>query len=446
MQNNNKNSRWKLKKSHVTKLIFIVLIVLIVFQIMYLFFKEKDECDSLDGCQVQEIEESFSHCLDLESESIVNFCLLENEQCDLITDSFQRYNCMRMIQRPHMWAFISNPTTLKFDSKSLKGNCKNENDFETFKCIVSQALIEKNDSLSWEVCSKFNQISLQGECQYFLMIKYISTLELKTRSKIVQINKQCNLIKYLNWKSECFYLLADELTLLSDYTNYLNEINVACDDSTNVVDYSCYSHVVFNMELVDIQDFCSILSQKYLPECYRGYGHKIGSVLEFWQIPQITIECEKLEQDKQIKSCIEGLISTREISVPTDLRKYKGLCYNIKLKYKSTCYELFGKALMTIIDQDDFYDSTYSFECETVPEDYKEECYFGFALSLDQMTKSNIDEAIEICNLINEEYSLICFKTLISQLNRYSHYGYESNELLCSKFSEILYDECMVSV
>ncbi|MBT3464089.1 hypothetical protein HN451_03810 [archaeon] len=285
-----------------------------------------------------------------------------------------------------------------------------------------------------KICNSLEDELLNGECNFFISISMISQLP----KNYEHFMKFCDGIANPSWRSECFFLIADELAAQENFTNYYEKIEKACEKSYNSWNYGCFSHVPINMPKEKVLNFCKSLDEKNKLECINGYGFKIGTNLTNENIqPTISI-CNKLTPAYN-EECINGLIwSIGTTSEKDKMKFFRNYCELLPVNYTDDCYQQYGHQLVI---EDYILDMNYY--CNFIPDNNKENCYYGIGLGMDMKTNSNLQKSIKFCNFAEDKYSNFCLRGIIYQLSRYIKDFSKKNSLLCNEFPDKLKEECL---
>lgn len=437
-----KMSKIRLKKQILFRVLFIILFFLMIYllvgeKINYHNFlcKFKKNSDK-DYCYLQESEynDEFKMCHYIDSKFLKDYCYLKHKKCDFISNQYYNYMCQRMQIRPHIWSFIIKPRNVN-DSRLFSLNeCDLLNKYDRLHCIYSEAINEQKKQNNFSLCNIFNDTFLRGECKFYVQISKISKLNTNPQERISTFMSECNNISNPSWKSECYFLLADELSWNNDYLNYLNEIDLACKNSKENFDYFCTSHVLSYLSQNEILDFCENISSDK-NQCYEAYGFRVATDISKEDPKLIINKCTALVNDKATHCIIGSIINiglVKNVERPSYLLNY---CNILPNEYKSRCYKEYGINYEFYMPKDLNFHQINEY-CLLVPLNYIVDCYSGFGLNLDIKTESSIVHSVESCMKIKQSYQDICFSSLVNQFIQFSKKDSQNDLTSCDLFPE----------
>lgn len=409
-----------MKKKFVQKILKLVyLVFLISFMFVIINFQKNEvlnnskDFDNLFLVNQGIFEEN---CRKIYNFYLMDYCYTVIESCNNIKDSISSYYCNRLNMRPHMWSFV----VTHRDFENISG-------FINYNSLVREITIQPKLIQKLDLCSQKFTGKFQEQCKFFVGFGLIEQLP----NNLNSFSNFCLNFNSIQWTSECYYLIADELTYLNN-SNYLKNISKLCYASNQAYDYSCYHHTAINMPLDHIKSYCGYADVLYKEQCYEGYGYKLGFDNDLSSLGLNIEICNDLVEYND--SCVIGLIQSISTYSKDDKQNfYLESCKQIPDQYRNLCYQQYGHDYA-------FFETLGIVEyCSIVEDNYVEDCFFGIGTGLDMIAKSNLDIAINICketntSLVNQNY---CLKGVLWQLGRY---GIKDNS--CELFPIEFKTEC----
>jgi len=156
-------------------------------------------------------------------------------------------------------------------------------------CVCVGPSIQQLDNAD-TICNKIDNLVYRGECKYFQILPHLKDIT-DEKISLTGLFNHCQKIEDPPWRSECFFVIADELVLLPDVENYFEEIEYACTHFNIARDYNYIDHtavyIPFNNRLAYCNSLDSIESKE---ECFVSYGY--GTVIH-----------EDIDYYKMLKNC-----------------------------------------------------------------------------------------------------------------------------------------------
>jgi len=373
--------------------------------------------------------------------------------------------CFRLGFRPHMNEFmIRRDSNISYDNFMKK--CRIYDKYLGLYCIYLEAAkaAKNNFEEAKQICNKFEDEKLKGECSFYIASSLVMNIEENTSEKIGFIMDFCSNISYPSWKSECYYVSADELASIEN-TPYLKEIADACKESQLAKDYFCFNHVTYLMPLEKVEDFCRLVEPAGKADCYTGLGE---FTYDRYFGDNLSLKVEKCDEtpDEFRSYCFEGLGYSlwRGHNVSLGLK----ICNEFPDEFRSYCFEGFGSSIITTNDislgiercnevPDEF--RGYCFrglgcsigrerniylgikKCNEVPDEFREECFEGFGFSVG--SGEDITLEVETCNETPDEFRSYCFEGMSNFIKRYFNYNTSLIIERCNEFPEEFRDSCI---
>ena len=406
-------------------ILFLLTIIIIIINFLSLYsiknttpFKEKKN-------SIQFQNNINTICDHIKNEQQKNYCFLKNSQCDNIINPYYKYMCKRLVYRTHILAFLSTPEYFKNNSKYNKFYNQINVAIKKFK------LLEHSNEIS---CNNLENDLLQGECQFYLAISVIPKFIDNVEIYFPYFLDFCSNISNPSWRSECFYIIADELTLNSDSNIYFDKITQACTKSDDAHPYSCINHNALLMK-DRILNFCNFVPIENKEDCFRAYGKYIGYSSKN---DKVSI-CKKSEYEKP---CIFGLLrslkSTIHINKTENLLNY---CNNISKKYTELCYEIFGELIIQKKIENN-PQMNINQHCNLVPKTFIKNCHFGFGKELHILTHSNLTMSLNYCKNVESKYQKYCYNGIIDRIESYINTKPKKGIWKCNLFPLIYQNDC----
>jgi len=328
---------------------------------------------------------------------------MEEKNCGEIHNIYIKFVCLRRTTgRPHINLFITkNTTSLNFNISSISQSCSIFDQYPAFYCIYTEAaelsMTNMGDALN--ECNKIPDTQKRNECMFYIEISQISEISKNTEEKIEFLMNYCDSFIDQDWKSECYFLIADELTFL-DSESYLKNIAIACNKSYTARDYYCFHHQVFHMPLEISIEFCDLIDQKHKERCYMAFGHTLGDRSMNKNI-NVTRECNKLNKEFRY-NCYKGLgngFASYYVENPI-----LGIdnCNQLNKEHSSICME--GLSIQTgLMTQGNFSEGIVW--CSSLPEEkYIKRCYRGFGIATYLSREGDTTNSDKIYSKIPETY------------------------------------------
>lgn len=336
-----------------------------------------------------------------------------NEVCALLVDPYLKFVCARLGLRPHMLEFITSTRLSEGqDAHPRLEACSDLDDYSHLFCIYSSVAAETNRDMEEAkgICEQFQNDLLVGECTFFIATAEVMDIPRNASAVISTLMQLCGELSHPSWRSECFYVLADELSLLSP-TDHLDDIADACQHSVDAVEYfNCFDHVALYLPEGLVLDFCSLLDDRYATNCVFGYGRSLG---EDWNISFTTASyrCRKFGENLW-ETCMSGW--SNAVALRHSL-------FNIEKGIEA---------------------------CEDLPEEerFRERCFEGLATVVVEQFKWNASLAVATCELFPDEHEDICFGTVTNAEFWRLRFGGFSSEEDCRPFPEKYREDCLQSL
>ena len=204
--------------------------------------------------------------------------------------------------------------------------------------------------------------------------------------------------------------------LFKAYNYDISSTLLKCDEfRTNPERYACYKGVFMenqiqlfenNAGVFDEHDIfypCNILSDEKASACYHYHAYYI-LIQHQWSIEKGLSECDKISPEKFVKTCYYGIgVQAKGRNILASSNQFVLSCQLGDPKYQSYCVAGGASIMAKQIGPDEALQF-----CESVPEDFKAECYktVGRYIHLYLSTRQEIQEK---CSVIeNVEYYDIC--------------------------------------
>lgn len=341
--------------------------------------------------------------------------------------------------RPHMWRFITRPYQVKNSQLLLIDKCNHLVGYDKLFCNYNSIILMKEIDVKNKDCEKFSNELIQGECKFLVEISAISNLESNTKNMTLSLLDFCQNISSSAWKSECYFLLADELSYLSDFENYLDLMYIACNQSNRVNEYGCLDHVAINLPQEYIKEFCKFAKGDYKNKCYKGYGYKLGTNLTKNEFMNAYDKCAKLENEL-LSGCVDGLLWSIS-NTNAKKRKQFDYCKLIPIEFSSVCYTKYGSNFHTFKN---YINSTINIKdyCSKVPINFTKYCFKGIARGFDESLRFDIQKGVDECAKFENKYRNECFSELLRQFDFDFNINSEDVIIKCNIFPLEFQEKC----
>ena len=338
------------------------------------------------------------------------FEYFEEVSCLPIDDPWIQYVCVRLHKmRPHMGKFMSKrPVRIEALPPDLPEECDQYDGYHRLFCTYSLvADLSKSDmNAALGICNRISDEKLRGECKFFIAIPIAIGIEEETEKKIATLMDFCQEVSNPSWKSECYYLLADELTWKMSIED-IEEIARACEASVEARDYVCPDHVVQMMPRESGILFCEAIDEQNKPSCWYGWGYERERD-RFRSNDAFTDPCE---------------------DVPTEWRK--------------DCWDGFG---LSAAEQ--FSDDTPGGieRCQALPEGRREACLYTLAWAIGERHIGDNFSELERCDELSGEMQLQCMIAL--EITRRSELVKDvpSGTKKCGKLTGKASEDCLYAI
>lgn len=441
----NRKSNWKNNKQnkYISKfrkgILYIIFLFLVLFSGYKLIINGNNE-KFTKTCILNAKTIESNSCDDVIGIRNSDYCNFFKRDCYKIEDISTKYVCNRLRSRGHMSSFINKPIELCTQDLPNIAECSNDDKNDKYKCLINLAIqkFSLDESASEKVCSKIRNSNLRGECKFYLIINYIPKLILYPEKYYNSINDFCSEIVNPSWKSECFYLMADELTLNSIGNESFDLIINACIQSDDSFQYACFNH---NAQLMKDRgkDFCNSVPEDKKDYCFSGYGFYQGDKLLNESLMKLIELCK---DTKYVKSCMTGVISSISL-IPSINRTtfFLNTCIKMPKEFKESCFFGFGK-LLTILQIEENISINQTQHCNLVPNEYKGICHQGFVDRSDRLPNTNLNKALELCEDSSLEFRSYCYQGILDQFEKYVNKGNIEKKELCNLFPIEYLESC----
>jgi len=370
--------------------------------------------------------------------------LHENYDCNLIENTYLRYMCIRLGFRPHMVSFITMGITYsaKNDFDSLLDKCSYyEGNIKLFCIYTNAAIIARyNFSQAIHICNQLNDGMLIGECSFYIASSFAMNIAHKTSKRIDLIMDFCEKIIHPDWKSECYYVLADELALTKP--ERLEDIAIACRKSNLAGDYGCFDHIEYLLPTEKLLEFCGLTeSFNEKVDCFLGFGVTIG--LRFHNNLTFAISaCNKVPNNFS-NYCFDNLGSVIVQNFNGDTDSAISSCNKLPLGSRENCFHTLGESISHFFRND--VNSAIA-SCNMIPLKFREDCFNSLSVMVGGNSYKNIDLGILSCNKIPASYRNTCLESL--SMGAGQHFGDDLKQgiSMCNKIPLEFREKCFTSL
>jgi len=358
--------------------------------------------------------------------------LHENYDCNLIENTYLRYMCIRLGFRPHMAGFITSGATYsaKNDFDSLLDKCNYYDGNIKLFCVYTNAAImaRYNFSQAGDVCSQLNDERLIGECSFYIASSFAMNIAHKTSERIDIIMDFCEKIIHPDWRSECYYVLADELALQKP--ERLEDIAIACRKSNLAMFYGCFDHVEHLLPTEKLLEFCGLTeSSNEKGDCFLGYGVTISRRFQD-NINSAIPACNKIPIEFR-NYCFEGLGGSVGFDFRHDISAGIAACNKFPVEFRNYCFEELGRGVGSYFSHDI---SAGISACNKFPAEFRNYCFEGLGGSVGFDFRRDIFADISACNKFPVEFRNYCFEGLSRSVGFNFRHDISAGIAACNKF------------
>ena len=391
-------------------------------------------------------------CENIENEFIRDICYFEKKDdgresnvCYSIENTYLQYMCLRRGFRKHILYFTTTKfISLKHDFSNILEECKDYDEYHNLFCIYTNVASLAKDNLSEakHICNQLEDEHLIGECKFYIASSIVMNINKDTPKKINLINGICKEINNTNWRSECYYILADELAMTKP--EYLEEIANACRKSNLAIDYACFDHVTQFMSKKKGVIFCNLLENiNEKSDCFQGWGQIIN-----WSedISVSITPCNEISIEFK-SDCFRGLGIGIGSHFNNDIPSAIFTCNEIPNEFKSACFNGLGKGVGGSFDRNIFtvISATISSSiptCNKVPPEFRNDCFSEISQIIGRHFSQDIPIAISSCNKIPPEFRNDCFRELSRGVSQHFSGDIQAAISACNKFPIKFRNDC----
>jgi len=298
--------------------------------------------------------------------------LYERYDCNLIENTYLQYMCRRLYFRQHMISFITTGVTysVKNNFDSLLDKCSYYDGNIKLFCIYTNAAIiaRYNFSQARSICNQLNDEMLIGECSFYIASSFAMNIAHKTSERIDLIMDFCEKIVHPDWRSECYYVLADELALTKP--ERLEDIAIACRKSNLAKDYRCFNHIEHLLPTEKLLEFCDLTeSFNEKVDCYLGFGLIIGQ--RFHDNLNYSISaCDKIP-DNFSNYCFDSLGLIIGYNYNGGIDSAISSCNKVPLESRESCFNGLCKGIDWRLKDDNLKILTLN----EIPSEFMNDCF-----------------------------------------------------------------------
>ncbi len=334
--------------------------------------------------------------------------LVDDDSCYFISDSVLQYLCLRTYFRPHILGFqLQRPLHAPVEWNGTAPECEDYDSYHHRFCIHQKAtrLTHFDLQAAMSLCNRFEDLNINGECMFHIATTLSLHLNTSATTGLDTIKKFCEGISHPSWKSECYYLLADELALHSP-TVHFNEITSLCKESNRAVNYACISHVAQLMTPPEGVAFCFMQNESYQLNCFMHVGVRTGRTFTK-DIPEGTAICTNLPNSFKgicMSAFAFGIGEETRGDVSLKLEK----CQEIPEEAREFCV----LGIITAISEQYFNDLAAGEKVCSKLSTLSSECVEAIVWMAGVRATGNLSEGIDQCNRFSPPLSEICFSGL----------------------------------
>ena len=424
---------------------FLIILVLSISIFNNFSDKKKGDCYSIKN----QIEQDICFFNDAVIYNIYDNCrsFKECPTCSSIEDPYLKYMCNRFPYRPHMFAFTTTGISEKIEETSIIPECNHLRKKDNMLCTYSSiAKIGKSNlTQSFLLCNKFNNENFVDECKFFSLFNLAKEVKFEPNKISKNYKPYCESFSNFFWKSECYFLFADEFSFLENNDEYIDEIYYACNESTNSHDFQCFDHVAHNLPIQAIPKFCNQVSVEHQCLCQETYGFLLG-MSNSNNFNNGMINCSNLLNNCSRYSCFAGLfLNLNDSNLINEVEFAISLCKEQKEDAKIDCFSGLGtsfgdKNSIQLEDPDKINDV-----CNIFPNEYRDSCYTGMYFRLVNYYKDDLQGMLDLCNEMPINQKSSCYNALGRNLAWWSFgRNFKEEEEKCNLVPEEQIKHCII--
>ncbi|MBI2134857.1 hypothetical protein HYU09_02625 [Candidatus Woesearchaeota archaeon] len=436
------------KKQNKLKKELILLVIAVILAAYYLNqpnFKCKTENDiKQDECfaELAYKNSNEDYCRQINDNLIKDACYLSlivegiynsSYICSELDNRYLQYVCLRISPRPHMKEFISKRSVTKdIDIQGM--DCQDYNRFNKVVCLYVKAAENAKTNLSKaeSLCDSISNKTIRDECYFYIITSLIIGSNNISKKKEFLID-YCQDIKTNNWKSECFYVIADELSFQKP-DGFIKGAADACLNSTKYKDFKCYNHVALNLNFNEGNQFCNFADESNKISCYVGIGHNLA--INFNDYNEAFGECRKINNKFNETCLITYAAKTGALIVKweKDLVKANENCLKLPKKYDSICFIGIGNEASKLFN---FQISKILDNIELIREEHKKDFAVGVGWSYSREFRENNINKLQLKEAMS---------SIPQEFNEDFFYGFGGFVSFKSKYNDTKINETCLSI
>ncbi len=421
------------------KKIIVLLLIIIFFLVLNSCKRETSDTKSCKNIENNLVRDICYLNLNMQDSFAIDY---SKENCYSIEDSYLQYICLRIGIRPHMLEFMTKKDS-KIEFENFLEECKKyEQDYSLYCTYLNAANLARTDFYkAKEICNKIVDKKLVSECNFYMIMPIVLNIKENISETIHLAMDSCSNISDSQWRSECYYLLADELSLLDNKVHFKN-ISEACMQSQVAKDYFCFHHVALLISVKNVEEFCNLVEKTGKPSCYVGLGNSFGIYFN-GSLNNAIEKCKNIPDEYKL-SCFKGLSDFIGQNFGHNISIGIEKCNQFPEDFRKYCFDSLGEFVGQHLNYDFILGNK---ECNKLAIDFREICkkelsqsigfYLGHAYLDD-----NIIYAINKCNKIPIEFRDSCFRGLGDFINRHIRQEDPSYTEICKKFPEVYIVYC----
>ncbi len=422
------------------------ILLFLVFGIIlssFLFYEDSIS-GSITGFTVLSSKETKTDfCENIENDFIRDVCYFtKRDDCYSIENSYLQYVCLRTMFREHLPGLLTNKhSTIKDDFNSILDECEDFNKYNNLHCIYVNVASLAKDNLSEakHICNQLEDEHLNGECKFYIASSFAMNIDKDTSKKIDLITNLCEEITHPSWRSECYYVLADELVMTKP--EYLEEIANACRKSNLAVEYACFNHITFLLSEEKAIEFCNLpKSIKEKAECFMGVSYTLG-----WRYGNFSLgvsTCNKVPNEF-MNYCFEGLSEGTGRHFSNNVSSGISACNKTPIEFRNDCFFELAKSFGRYFSRNV---SSGISTCNKFPVEFKNGCFRGLSIGVGWHFDGNISSAISACNKIPTEFREECFLRVGEEIGIYFSHNISSTIPSCNQFPIEFKSDCFMGL
>lgn len=198
----------------------------------------------------------------------------DHSPCPAIANPYLLKLCDRITWRPHMRQFLSRRESMShFPPPGSEQKDPHGFDQRLYRYLEASHATVSSEDRAVLLCRRATSLDEVDECLYYLVIAHSLRLVDAFSSTQTVIETLCEAMSIPEYRSECWFTLADELSTRTTEENFDRLIEL-CHRSTRARNYQCFDHLLFTLQEKGAgQAFCSrIPFPNHRHKCFHRLG------------------------------------------------------------------------------------------------------------------------------------------------------------------------------